>query len=342
MNVVGQTTETDGYVDDFSVEVSLGDITTNNKFKDPDFFTQVTGYQFNTRNTLHFTFFKLVTDVNRLTRVELVPTSSIVHNYGTQSDIAVVKYEFPIGQIFYAVLEDKFYQTVNDTTADSIINLSLLSNYSVKIGRQGLYFQYKHISSDSHRVDPATSTIIDMYLVTQDYLTKYNNWLVDTTETVTEPLRPTIAELSEAYNKVNDYKMLTDSVILNSVRFKPLFGSKAETSLRATIKVIKSSTTNASDSEIRSAIISEMNNYFRIDNWDFGDTFYFSELSAYLHSVLGDLISSAVLVPADPSLSFGDLYEIKSAPYEIFTSAAQTSDVVVISALTAAALQIPG
>lgn len=342
MNVVGQTTETDGYVDDFSVEVSLGDITTNNKFKDPDFFTQVTGYQFNTRNTLHFTFFKLVTDVNRLTRVELVPTSSIVHNYGTQSDIAVVKYEFPIGQIFYAVLEDKFYQTVNDTTADSIINLSLLSNYSVKIGRQGLYFQYKHISGDSHRVDPATSTIIDMYLVTQDYLTKYNNWLVDTTETVAEPLRPTIAELSEAYNKVNDYKMLTDSVILNSVRFKPLFGSKAETSLRATIKVIKSSTTNASDSEIRSAIISEMNNYFRIDNWDFGDTFYFSELSAYLHSVLGDLISSAVLVPADPSLSFGDLYEIKSAPYEIFTSAAQTSDVVVISALTAAALQIPG
>jgi len=342
MNVVGQTTETDGYVDDFSVEVSLGDITTNNKFKDPDFFTQVTGYQFSTRNTAHFTFFKIVTDVNRLTRVELVPTSSVVHNYGTQSDIAIVKYEYPVGQIFYAVLENKFYQSVNDTTAENIVNLELLSNYSVKIGRQGLYFQYKHISGDSHRVDPSTSTIIDMYLVTQDYLTRYNNWLNDTTGTITEPLRPTIAELSEAYNKVNDYKMLTDSVILNSVRFKPLFGSKAETSLRATIKVIKSSTTNASDSEIRSAIITEMNNYFSIDNWDFGDTFYFSELSAYLHSVLGDLISSAVLVPVDPSMSFGDLYEIKSAPYEIFTSAAQASDIVVISALTAAALQIAG
>ena len=342
MNVVGQTTETDGYVDDFSVEVSLGDITTNNKFKDPDFFTQVTGYQFNTRNTLHFTFFKIVTDVNKLTRVELVPTSAVVHNYGTQADISVVKYEFPVGQIFYAVLEDKFYQSVNDSTAANIVNLELLSNYSVKIGRQGLYFQYKHISGDSHRVDPATSTIIDMYLVTQDYLTKYNNWLRDTTGAVTEPLRPTIAELSDAYNKVNDYKMLSDSVILNSVRFKPLFGSKAETSLRATIKVIKSSTTTASDSEIRSAIITEMNNYFSIDNWDFGDTFYFSELSAYLHSALGDLISSAVLVPNDPSLSFGDLYEIKSAPYEIFTNAAQATDIVVISALTAAELQIAG
>lgn len=342
MNVVGQTTETDGYVDDFSVEVSLGDITTNNRFKNPDFFEQVTGYEFNTRNLVHFTFFKIVTDVNRLTRVELVPTSAIVHNYGTQADIAVVKYEFPVGQIFYAVLEDKFYQSVNDTTAANIVNLELLSNYSVKIGRQGLYFQYKHISGETHRVDPATSTIIDMYLVTQDHLTKYNNWLRDTTGTVQEPLRPTIAELSEAYNKVNDYKMLTDSVILNSVRFKPLFGSKAETSLRATIKVIKSSTTNASDSEIRSAIISEMNNYFSIDNWDFGDTFYFSELSAYLHSALGDLISSAVLVPNDPSLSFGDLYEIKSAPYEIFTNAAQATDIIVISALTASELQIAG
>jgi len=342
LNVVGQTTETDGYVDDFSVEVSLGDITANNTFKNPDFFTQVTGYQFNTRNTLHFTFFKIVTDVNKLTRVELVPSSAIVSNYGTQSDIAVVKYEFPVGQVFYAVLEDKFYQSIHDTTAANIVNLELLSNYSVKIGRQGLFFQYKHISGETHRVDPSTSTIIDMYLVTQDYLTQYNNWLRDTTGTIAEPLRPTIAELSDAYNKVNDYKMLTDSVILNSVRFKPLFGSKAETSLRATIKVIKSSTTTASDSEIRSAIITEMNNYFSIDNWDFGDTFYFSELSAYLHSALGDLISSAVLVPNDPSLSFGDLYEIKSAPYEIFTSAAQASDIVVISALTSSELQIAG
>ena len=342
MNVVGQTTESDGYVDDFSVEVSLGDITNNNSFKNPDFFELITGYEFNTRNTLHFTFFKIVTDVNRLTRVELVPTTSVVHNYGTQADIAVVKYEFPIGQIFYAVLEDKFYQSVADTTAANIVNLELLSNYSVKIGRQGLYFQYKHISGDTHRVDPATTTIIDMYLVTQDYMTQYNNWLRDTTGTVQEPIRPTINELSNVYSKVNDYKMLSDSVILNSVRFKPLFGSKADTSLRATIKVIKSSTTNASDSEIRSAIISEMNNYFNIDNWDFGDTFYFSELSAYLHSVLGDLISSAVLVPNDPSKSFGDLYEIRSAPYEIFTNATQTTDIIVISALTAAELQIAG
>jgi hypothetical protein len=83
-----------------------------------------------------------------------------------------------------------------------------------------------------------------------------------------------------------------------------------------------------------------MNNYFSLDKWDFGDTFYFSELSAYLHAQLGDLVSSVVLVPNDPTMSFGDLYEIKSAPYEIFVNGATASDVVVIAALTPVQLQI--
>jgi len=38
-------------------------------------------------------------------------------------------------------------------------------------------------------------------------------------------------------------------------------------------------------------------------------------------------------------MSFGDLYEIHSAPYEIFLSAAQATDIMVISALTPAELQ---
>ena len=82
-----------------------------------------------------------------------------------------------------------------------------------------------------------------------------------------------------------------------------------------------------------------MNTYFSINNWNFGDTFYFSELSAYLHAELGDLISSVVLVPNDPNLTFGDLYEIKCAPYEIFVNAATANDVVVIAALTPVELQ---
>jgi hypothetical protein len=339
LSVVGQLLESDGYVDDYSVEVSNGYITDVGTFKDPDFFLNLVGYVNNTRNTKYFTFFRKLTDANLLTRFEIVPTNDIVYGYGTQADIALVKYEYRVGQVFYAVLENNFYRSVNDATSANIVNLELLNNYVARTGRQGFYFQYKHISSETTRIDPGTTNIIDLYILTSAYYTQYTNWLRDATGTVAEPAKPTINELTQTYYKVNEYKMLSDSLVVNSAKFKPLFGDKAPPELQATIKVIKSSTTTASDNEIRSAVLTEINNYFSIDNWDFGDTFYFSELAAYLHNQIGDLISSAVLVPNDPQLSFGDLYEIHSTPYEIFASAAQGSDIVVIAALTPAELQ---
>jgi hypothetical protein len=39
-------------------------------------------------------------------------------------------------------------------------------------------------------------------------------------------------------------------------------------------------------------------------------------------------------------MSFGDMYEIKAASYEIFANGATSNDVVVITALTPAELQI--
>ena len=212
--------------------------------------------------------------------------------------------------------------------------------YSVRSGRQGLSFQYRHNSNNTTRIDPATTNIIDLYVVTQAYYTSYQNYIQDTTGTVPEPNRPTINQLSQDYGQVQDYKMLSDSVILNSVVFKPLFGPKAAVALRGTIKVIKNSATSASDSEIRSAVLTAMNNYFNVNNWDFGDTFYFSELSAYLHSECGEFVSSAVLVSNDPEQPFGDLYEIKCLPYEIFVNAATSNDVLVVPALTPAELQV--
>jgi hypothetical protein len=133
--------------------------------------------------------------------------------------------------------------------------------------------------------------------------------------------------------------MISDSVILNSVTFKPLFGTKAAPALQGMIKVIKNPGTVASDSQIISSVLAALNSYFTIDIWDFGDTFFMSELTAYLHVQLGSLISSVVLVPANPNQTFGDLYEVKCQPNEIFVNGATASDVVVISSLTPAALQ---
>ena len=335
LTVVGQLTESDGYVDDYSVEVSSIDPNVAGVVKDPDFFYDLTGYQFGTVNTNYYVFFQQVVDANLLSRYVMLATTDVNYAYSTGYAINLAKYEYAEGQLFYATRENVFYKTIYSNTSTNILDLIQVNGYIAKIGRQGLGFQYRHNSDNTTRIDPATTNIIDLYLVTQSYYTQYQNWIVDTTNTLVEPTPPTINELNLAYSTINDYKMLTDSVVMNSVQFKPLFGSKASPQLQATIKLIKSSTTTASDSEIRSAALNQMNTYFSIDNWSFGYTFYFSELSAYLHSQIGNLIDSVVLVPNNPNLKFGDLYEIRSAPYEIFVNAAQATDIIVISALTA-------
>jgi hypothetical protein len=97
---------------------------------------------------------------------------------------------------------------------------------------------------------------------------------------------------------------------------------------------VRAPKTTASVSEIKSQVVANMNAYFSIDKWDFGDSFFFSELAAYLHEQMGSIISSVVLVPLNPLKTFGDLYEIRSAPNEIFANAATVTDVEVIEALT--------
>ena len=341
ISIVGQTIESDGYVNDFEVEISSIDVNNRTIINDPDFFQTITGYQINNANIGVYVFFELVEDAINLSRLQIVPSSSVNYAYATKSQIEVVKYEYPEGQLFYAFNENIFYTTAQDETVNTPYYLLVEQpQYSMKPGRQALQFQYRHNSNNTTRIDPATTNIIDLYLVTQSYYTAYQNWIQDITGTVPEPDRPTINELSQEYGLLQNYKMLSDSVIPNSVIFKPLFGNKASPSLRGTIKVVKSQNTNASNSEIRSAVLSAMNTYFDINNWNFGDTFFFSELSAYLHDQVGELISSVVLVPNDPTKRFGDLYEIKCSPYEIFQNAATANDIQVIAALTPAELQI--
>jgi hypothetical protein len=253
-----------------------------------------------------------------------------------------------VGQVFYAndparfpdLSTNTFYVTQIQAGTVNTIEVVASTDYRAAVGRQGMSFQYRHISPNTTRIDPGTTNIIDLYVVTQSYYTAYTNWIQDTTDTVVKPNKPTISELSQAYQAgINNYKMISDTAVLNSVDFKPLFGKKAAPQFQATIKVIKNINTVASDNEIRTAVVAAMNNYFNIDNWNFGDTFYFSELSAYLHNQVGDLISSAVLVSNNPDQPFGDLYEIRSAPYEIFVNGALPTDVQVITALTPEQLQ---
>ena len=333
LNIVGQTTEVDGYPDDFAVEVS-GD-TSGGSLPDPDFFNAITGYSYTSSTVGKYTFFQQVVDTNSIARSQIIPTSDIAFQYPTADQIQIAKYEFPPEQIFYAFNENKFYISKLDDTASNVLYLVEATTFSAKTGRQGLSFQYKHISSNTMRVDPATSNIIDLYLVTKSYYIDYVNWLADSTDSILEPAAPTLTELTQAYSSLDDYKMISDSLILNSARFKPLFGKKAPINLQSTIKVIRASKVAASDSEIRSKVLAVINQYFSLDFWDFGDTFYFSELSAYIHEKLSDYVSSVILVPNNSNESFGALYEVRSQPDEIFTNAATVEDILVINSLTA-------
>jgi len=173
-----------------------------------------------------------------------------------------------------------------------------------------------------------------VYVVTNEYYTAYQNYIRDVTGTVPEPAMPTIDYLTTTYSGLQDFKMISDTMIINSVEFKPLFGIKAPEELRATIKVIKAANSVATTSEIKNLVVQNLNNYFTLDKWDFGDTFYFSELAAYLHAEMGGIISSVVLVPTNPQKYFGDLYEIRSAPNQIFVNAATVNNIEVIEALT--------
>ena len=336
--IIGQPVESDGYVDDFQVLVSYQDSDGDGVPDDPDFFQEIVGTVPATPSASSpWVFLQQTVDFDNLQRYLLVEPDVVNSDYATLDEIELVKSEWSPGQIFYAYSQVKFYQlSISTTGARTLIEVT---GWIARSGRQALFFQYRHNATLTNRIDPGTTNIIDLYVVTQGYYTSYQNWIRDTTGTVTQPAVPTLDELNTAYQGLNDYKMLSDNIVLNSVTFKPLFGAKAAQQLRATIKVIRAQNSTASTSEIKSAVIAEMNNYFSIDKWSFGDTFYFSELAAYLHKQLGTIISSIVLVPLDIQKSFGDLYEIRSQPNEIFVNAATISNIDVIEALTSTNLR---
>jgi hypothetical protein len=338
MTIIGQPVESDGYVDDFQVLVSYRDSDNDGVPDDPDFFDTIVGTVPATPSASSpWIFLQQTVDFDNLQRYLLVEEGVVNSDYATYDDIELAKTEWSPGQVFYAYTDQTFW--LLSVNVAGVRTLVQQSGWIARTGRQDLYFQYRHNSPLTARIDPGTTNIIDLYVVTQAYYTAYQNWIKDTTNTVTEPAVPTIDELSTAYQGLQDYKMVSDNVVLNSVVFKPLFGAKAAQQLRATIKVIRAQGSTASTSEIKSSVAAELNKYFSIDKWNFGDTFYFSELAAYLHRQLGTIISSVVLVPLDPQKSFGDLYEIRSAPNEIFVNAADITNIDVIEALTSTNLR---
>lgn len=322
----------DGYRDPARVLVTFPDSNNDGIPDDPDLFDTVVAPTVNSYKKS--VFFKQTTDTNNSSFVRLTPVDSvdIVTDYITLADIKLNGARYVVGQKFYASAEDKFYELLSNNPPQ----LSApLTNYYAYRGRQGLSFQYQHVSPNSRRIDPSPNNIMDLYLLTKDYANSYTAWLQDTSGRVAMPSPPTNEELSNAYSTLSNYKALSDTIVYNSAVFKPLFGDKADLSLQATFKVVPNPNIITSESEIKSAVVAAINRYFDISNWDFGEAFFFSELSAYLHQALTPMVASIIIVPADPRIQFGAMYQVNCDPNEIIASAATVNNVQVISSITA-------
>lgn len=264
-----------------------------------------------------------------------VSNELVVSIYDDLVELEAAKTLYLTGQLFYIPAVDTFYQL---TISGEAYIIAEVTGYSAKVGRQDLYFQYRHSSPNNRRIDPSPNNIVDLYILTKAYATEYLAWLQDTTETLTEPIAPTPEVLGTDYSTLENYKTVSDTVIYNPAKFKPIFGSKAEASLQATFKVVKSYGVVISDNDVKTSVIAAINTYFDLNNWDFGETFYFSELSAYLHSVLAPNIASISIVPNSATETFGSLLQINAEYNEIIVSAATVDNVQIITAITAAQL----
>ena len=87
--------------------------------------------------------------------------------------------------------------------------------------------------------------------------------------------------------------------------------------MQAQFKLVKNPDKVLNDNDVKSRVISAINEFFSLENWDFGETFYFSELSAYVMNQLAPDLTTFVIVPQDDTQTFGSLYEIKSESDEI-------------------------
>jgi hypothetical protein len=285
-------------------------------------------------------FFNVVIDTNNFITYTPLENASVVADYATLAAINTNKDLYLDGQIFYATSTNVFYVLSISTVL--VRTLAESTDYVAREGRSSLYFQYRHNAPNDRRIDPSPNNIMDLYILTKQYSADYLSWIRDSSNTVAEPSVPDGESLKLTYgtgaSSLENLKALSDTIIYNSGRYKPVFGSKAPLQLQATFKIVKNPNVNVSDNDVKTSVVAAINTYFDTANWDFGETFYFSELSTYLHNALSPNIASIIIVPANTAIAFGGLMQINANPDEIIVSAATVDNVQIISAITAAQL----
>ena len=334
--IIGSVLNNDGFEEVNKVRVNFYDSDDDGMIDDPDSFvkivqpTNVDGRGYRDK----FVFFQSTTD-NGITTTTKIDSSKFVIFDKEANVSSLVGYE--TGQLFY------FYDSREDVVKvfDSVSGtLTLDTSYFARPGRDGLKFQYNHNAQNDRRLDPGKTNIIDMYVLTRAYDEDYRIFV---NSGGTEPTKPTSASLRlELNGTLNGVKSISDEIIYHAVNYRPLFGVNADPTLQATFKVVKSAGSTISDNEIKSNIIQAVNDFFAIDNWDFGETFYFTELATFVQQQTAPDVANFVIVPRSGSQAFGSLYQIKCRADEIFISTASVDNVEIIDQITANNLKADG
>jgi len=333
--IYGLDTEFSGATNSRRVLVTFLDSDADGIPDNPDQFTLVVAPIISP--TSKYVFFEKFTIASGEEQFQLT-TKTVNVTYATAIALAAASTTlFTDKEVIY-LTTDKAFRVFNKTDSTFLVS----TDYKIYTGRKTLKFNYKHNSPSDRRINPGLSNIIDMYVLTRAYSNAYTTYIQDNTGTVITPEANTTTELSTQFSNLLDYKMLSDEIIFHPVKYKPIFGNKSSSSLQASFKIVKNSATTVTDTEIKTQTIEAINDYFNINNWDFGETFYFTELAAYIHNQLTPYIATVLIVPKGTNQNFGSLFEIQSNSDEVFISDAKVEDVDIIDAVTASKIRASG
>lgn len=320
----------DGYKSVDEIKLAFNDSDDDGVIDDPERFIRIVGED----QDLNYIFFEKIIDSTGTAVFKYFDNSNdtiILREKETQENVN----DYVNGQLIYFYsIDEAVVKQVNRSTNTFNIN----NNYRANIGRSDLKFQYVHHADPANRINPASSNIIDIYLLTKTYDTDFRNYLVGAAR---EPEVPTTDSLRiEFGSNLNLIKSISDEIVFHPAKYRVLFGDLAEPKFRTTFKVVKNPSIVTNDNDLKVQIINAIDRFFDIKNWDFGDRFYATEMITYIITEVSPEISNMVMVPNQADQVFGSLLEIQSAEDEILVSGATVDDIEIVSSISAAELNI--
>ena len=325
-------TEQDGYVDDRKVKISPFD---NDEDGTPDYPLSIDDLIQDTVDAKNYITFESYVEFDGYTYYRLSSTAKVVSaltNSGIEFLTTNKKFYNNGTLVTTTGSQGEYTATINSVIYRANIGRSSITSSGVT---NPLFFQWKHTAPRDQRIDPSISNVVELIVMTSNYYDNVLTWTANNQTADLFPIEPSVEELNSLFaSSLNSYKAIGDQLIYTPAKFKKLFGSTADITLQGTFKVVKAQGATITDNEIKARVLSAINTYFDIANWDYGESFYYTELCAYIHNQLSTQISSVVIVGADAESVFGDLFEITSDPNELFYSTATVDNIEIINSFT--------